>query len=120
MGSRRLLSRCLPLSSKWRPNPATGSHAPAGMKRDTTVSCCLPRDQTGASDWFAFAAAPLPRHELIAWQPSVHGFPGDFDAGDRKTGRIELADLHQHRSLIPIEVFTGQLSISELGHHDSG
>src|SRR6516164_1909950 len=90
------------------------------MKRDTTVSCCLPRDQTGASDWFAFAAAPLPRQELIASQPSVHGFPGDFDTGDRKTGRIELADLHQHRSLIPIDVFTGQPSIPELGHHDSG
>lgn len=53
-------------------------------------------NETGTSDWLAVAATPLPRHELVAWQASVHGPSGDFDAGDRKAGWIELADLHQH------------------------
>src|SRR5262245_7314003 len=52
-------------------------------------------------------------HQCVCAQGRVESFPRAFDAGDWKLAGIQQAELDQHGSLVPIDMFVGQLAFSE-------
>jgi hypothetical protein len=70
------------------------------------------------SDRFAFTFGPTSGHEGVARQGRIDDFARCFGPRDGEPGWIEQAELNQHRSLIPIDVFVGEIPIAELNDRD--
>src|SRR5258708_19507357 len=67
-------------------------------------------------DRLALAALPLARHQAVTRSRLVQNLARDLDTGDWETGWVQLANLHQYRSLIPVDMLARKLAVSKL--HD--
>src|SRR5215471_3286508 len=66
----------------------------------------------------AASAASEPPQERIRRQRLVDQFFRGLDAGDRQRLRVEQADLHQDRGLIPVDVLVIELVAAERDNRD--
>jgi hypothetical protein len=110
-GSRAAQRRCVQ-PDQWFEADVTGFRQPHSARAGRDIPGARPLNR------LALAALPLVRHQAVARQRPVQNLTRDFDSGDRETGWIQLADLHQNRSLIPVDMLAHKLSVSELRHHN--